>query len=78
MSKITPIEKQIEELDDVSFAELRDWFIEYEQARWDRQIAADSAAGKLDWLIEEGRAEHRAGKTLAQQVVRGGAAGPPH
>ena len=63
MSKVVPIEKQIEELDDASFAELRDWFIEYEHARWDRQIEADSAAGKLDWLIEEALEEHRAGKT---------------
>lgn len=63
MSKVAQIEKQIEELDNASYAELRDWFIEYEHARWDRQMEVDSAAGKLDWLVEEALAEHRAVKT---------------
>jgi hypothetical protein len=38
-------------------------FIEYANARWDRQIEADSAAGRLDPLVGEALAEHRAGKT---------------
>ena len=42
---------------------LRNWFVEYEHSRWDRQIATDSEAGKLDFLIDEALAEHRAGKT---------------
>ena len=63
MSKIASIEREIEALDDKGFAAFRAWFIEYEHARWDRQIEADAASGKLDPLIEEARAEHRAGKT---------------
>ena len=63
MAAVKLIERQIEELNDDSFAELRAWFVEYEEARWDRQIEADSAAGKLDSLIEEALAEDRAGKT---------------
>ncbi|SFF25400.1 hypothetical protein SAMN05428977_10881, partial [Nitrosomonas sp. Nm166] len=46
-----------------SFAAFRDWFIEYENSRWDRQIEADAVSGKLDSLIDEALAEHRAGKT---------------
>ena len=57
------IEDQIRRLDNQSFATLRNWFIEYEHARWDRQIEIDSEAGKLDFLIDEALAEHRAGKT---------------
>ena len=30
---------------------------------WDRQIAADSAAGRLDALMEESMAEHKAGES---------------
>jgi hypothetical protein len=30
---------------------------------WDRQIEADSKAGKLDRLIEKSLAEHEAGKS---------------
>ena len=63
MTNIQLIEDQIQHLDNQSFAALRNWFIEYEHSRWDRQIATDSEAGKLDFLIDEALAEHRAGKT---------------
>ena len=63
MTNVQLIEDQIQHLDNQSFATLRNWFIEYEHSRWDRQIATDSEAGKLDFLIDEALAEHRAGKT---------------
>ncbi len=63
MADVDSIERQIEGLDDDAFAQLRDWIIEYDHRRWDRQIEADSAAGKLRSLVEEALAEHRAGKT---------------
>ena len=63
MTNIQLIEDQIQHLDNESFAALRNWFIEYEHSRWDRQIATDSEAGKLDFLIDEALAEHRGGKT---------------
>ena len=63
MTDVERIERQIEHLDDQAFAHLRRWFLEYDHARWDRQIEADSAAGKLDFLADEARADHRAGKT---------------
>ncbi|NDU79983.1 MAG: hypothetical protein G3I11_01355 [Ferrovum sp.] len=63
MANIQLIEDQIQHLDNQSFATLRNWFIEYEHARWDCQIATDSEAGKLDFMINEALAEHRAGKT---------------
>ena len=63
MANVQLIEEQIQRLDNQSFAALRNWFIEYELMRWDRQIASDSEAGKLDFLIDEALAEHRAGKS---------------
>lgn len=63
MSKVESIERDIERLDDRAFAQLRKWFIEYDDARWVRQIEADANGGKLDSLIEEALAEHKAGKT---------------
>jgi hypothetical protein len=63
MTTVQAIEEQIKQLDNQAFAKLRNWFIEYEHARWDRQIAADSEAGKLDFLVAEAMAEHCAGKT---------------
>ena len=63
MTKVESIEREIESLDDKAFAALRAWFVEYENSRWDREIEADSASGRLDPMIEEALAEHRAGKT---------------
>ncbi|HVE49002.1 MAG TPA: hypothetical protein VNG69_05200 [Casimicrobiaceae bacterium] len=63
MSKVEAIEREIERLDDESFAAFRAWFVEYENSRWDQQTEADAAAGKLDSLIEEALNEDRAGKT---------------
>ena len=63
MTQIEILEQNIAELDDDSFAKLREWFIEFDQSRWDKQLEADSDAGKLDFLIKAALAEHQAGKT---------------
>ena len=63
MISVEILEQQITELDNESFLKLRDWFIEFEQSRWEKQIEADSNAGKLDFLIEAALKEHQAGKT---------------
>lgn len=63
MIQIELLEQYISELDDASFSKLRDWFIEFDQARWDRKLEADSNAGKLDFLINAALAEHEAGLT---------------
>ena len=58
MMSVETIEEQIAALDNASFSKLRDWFIEFDQSRWDRQIEADSNAGKLDFLINAALVEH--------------------
>jgi hypothetical protein len=63
INEIKSLENRIEKLDNDSFSTLRDWFIEFDQARWDKKIEADSNAGKLDFLINTALAEHQAGKT---------------
>lgn len=63
MTQIEAIEQQISELDDDSLAKLRDWFIEFDQERWDQKIEADSNAGKLDFLINQALSEHHEGTT---------------
>ena len=37
------------------------WFAEYEASIWDAQIERDFRDGKLDFLIEEARAERERG-----------------
>jgi hypothetical protein len=63
VGKIELIERDIRQLDDKSFAAFREWFFDYENARWDRKIEEDSQSGKLDSLIQEARAAHLAGKS---------------
>jgi hypothetical protein len=63
MGVIEQIEAQIERLDAKAFAELRDWFLDHMHARWDEQIGADAAAGRLDFLIEEANEAERGGST---------------
>lgn len=62
-NEIEFLENCIAKLDNDSFSMLRDWFIEFDQARWDKKLEADSNSGKLDFLINAALAEHQAGKT---------------
>jgi len=63
MGVIEHIEAQIAQLDAKAFAELREWFIDHMHARWDEQLAADSAAGKLDFLTTEAAQAQETGQT---------------
>ncbi len=62
-NEIAFLEDRIIKLDYESFAKLRDWLIELDNLRWDKQLEADSNAGKLDFLINAALAEHLAGET---------------
>ena len=63
MTQVELLERQIAELDDSALAKLSQWFIEFDHARWDKKLEADSNSGKLDFLIDAALAEHQAGKT---------------
>ena len=63
MSEVEQIENRIKNLSFEDLAKLRAWFAEFDAQAWDRQIEADSMAGKLDHLIEESLAEHKASKS---------------
>lgn len=52
---VTEIQRAILDLPEREYAELRRWFSELDWERWDRQIEADSEAGRLDFLITEAR-----------------------
>lgn len=63
MSEVEQIEDRIKSLSPEELAKLRAWFAEFDAQAWDRQIEADSKAGKLNRLIEQSLAEHKAGKS---------------
>ncbi len=64
MTQIEILEKQIADLDYDSFAKLREWFLEFDQAIWDEKLESDSNSGKLDFLIDSALAEHQARATI--------------
>jgi hypothetical protein len=53
MTKLEELATAIGNLPEEEYRKFRRWFIEKHQERWDRQIAEDSGAGKLDFLIKE-------------------------
>jgi Fe-S cluster biosynthesis and repair protein YggX len=57
MSKIDSLKAQIERLPGEEFAEIFRWSSEKDWERWDKEIAADSDAGRLDFLEREAREE---------------------
>ena len=70
MAKIELLEKQIADLDYDSFAKLRKWFLEFDQAIWDEKIESDSNSGKLDFLINSALAEHQAEERISVGLDR--------
>ena len=53
MTSIAKIQEDILTLSETDYLQLRQWFNELDRDEWDRQIEADSNAGKLDFLIAE-------------------------
>ena len=61
MLKVEEIKHEIEELKETDFAKLRKWIAEKDWEKWDTEIAKDSEAGKLDFLINEAKLEKEEG-----------------
>jgi hypothetical protein len=57
MSRIDELKADIERLPSQELAELFRWLSEKEWESWDREIEADSQAGRLDFLVREAREE---------------------
>lgn len=61
MTKIDAIKKAIDALPEDEYVQLRQWFTEKDWRKWDREIKADSASGKLDFLVSEALDEKNKG-----------------
>lgn len=62
MSELEQLEQKIRSFPPSELAKFREWFIEFDHLLWDKQIEADSKAGKLDGLVAEALADYKAGK----------------
>ena len=54
-SRLVELETEVERLSERDYGEFRRWFLERDWQDWDREIEVDSAAGKLDFLVQEAR-----------------------
>ena len=57
MSKIEELKTDIEKLSSEETSELFRWLSEREWESWDKEMEADSQAGRLDFLVREARQE---------------------
>ena len=62
MSTVQEIESAIAQLKPRDIHAVADWLQEYRETLWDKKIAADARAGRLDPLIKKAKSAHRAGK----------------
>ena len=54
MMQVEQLQREIEALPERDFTRLRKWFAERDWQLWDKQLESDEAAGKLDFLLNEG------------------------
>jgi len=53
MMKAKELERAVASLPQNEYGRFRRWFFEADWKKWDLQVAADSASGKLDFLMAE-------------------------
>jgi len=63
MLQLERIQTEIDALPEKDFVRLRNWFAQKDWERWDKQLVADTATGKLDFLREEALAAKSQGKS---------------
>jgi hypothetical protein len=62
MSRIDELKATLDSLPSEEFAEIFRWLSEKQWERWDKEVEADSQAGKLDFLVGEAREKKAKGK----------------
>ena len=62
MGDVDKLEKAVTALPTEEYRQFRRWFMEQDWEIWDRQIEADSQAGKLDILEREAREAKEKGR----------------
>lgn len=60
--RIEELEAAVRLLSPEGRAAFREWFAEFDAQEWNRQLEADVATGRLDWLIDEAREDRQAGR----------------
>ena len=69
MTTLVEIKAAIDRLSPQDYCELMAMLHPHEDDEWDRQIAAYLAAGRLDGIIAEARADVEAGRTVPLEMI---------
>ena len=59
---VQELEQAVSRLSLAEFVQFAEWFAAYQQDIWDKQIAEDVKAGRLDRLIAQAHREFEAGR----------------
>lgn len=59
---VQELEKAVSQLSVEELDEFAQWFTDYHQEEWDKQIAEDSKSGRLDKLIQQAHQDFEAGR----------------
>lgn len=62
MPSLKRIESDVAALPERELREFSQWFARFEAERWDQNLEADTASGKLDNLAAEALADYASGK----------------
>ncbi|HEY4234720.1 MAG TPA: hypothetical protein VGM76_14900 [Lacipirellulaceae bacterium] len=62
MSTVEEVEAALQRMSPEERATFRAWYAEFDADEWDRQLKADAAAGRLDWLVAEARKDLKEGR----------------
>ena len=62
MNSLSDIEQSVSQLPDDDFARFRQWFLEFENKKWDLQVEQDINENKLSNMANEALADYKKGK----------------
>ena len=62
MSNLSDIEQSVSKLPDQEFTRFRQWFLEFENNKWDLQIEQDINENKLSNMANEAVVDYKKGK----------------
>src|SRR5262249_10909098 len=58
IDRVKTLEHEVSNLSERELKRFAKWFADYQDRLWVKQMERDAKAGKLDFLIEEAKAEH--------------------
>ncbi len=61
MKNVSELEISVSKLSDEEYAEFRDWFLNFESERWEKQLEKDIADNKLANIANEALEDYKKG-----------------